>query len=449
MTVDATPLRTPVFGGTVAGDGTPAPSLPPDLSVTEPPAPTAARTADFGAGVATAWFELAYQLAAAEKLPPPLVSRLFGYTGVALYEAVVPGMPGFESLAGQLNELQPLPPPDPQATYHWPAVANAALATLLRTLLAGASTSTARALIEQERQLADHFAMTVPADVLQRSIAHGQRIGLAVSDWAQADGIDYLSDCAYAPPSGPGLWEPTPPQYAAPLQPCWGQMRPFVLRERSDECQPPTQPAYSDDETSPFYFEALEVYHTVKNLTAEQQEIARFWSDDPGKTGTPPGHSIAILTQVVRDQQLTLDEAAEAYARLGIAVADAFISCWQTKFATHVVRPVTYIRQFIDPGWNSPITTPPFPEYTSGHSVQAGAAATVLSDLFGAEYAFTDQTHAELGYVPRSFSSFDAMADEAAISRLYGGIHYRSAIDAGIEQGRCIGQRVNALQFHN
>jgi hypothetical protein len=224
-------------------------------------------------------------------------------------------------------------------------------------------------------------------------------------------------------------------------------MRPFVLRERSDECQPGMQPVYSEDPTSQFYLEALEVYRTVTDLTPEQQEIARYWSDNPGETGTPPGHSLSVLTQIVRDQKPALDGAAEAYARLGIALGDSFISCWQTKFATGVIRPVTYIRRAFDPLWESPVTTPPFPEYTSGHSVQAGAAAAVLTVLFGDDLAFTDHTHDSLGYAPRSFGSFSEMAQEAAMSRLYGGIHYRSAIEVGLEQGACIGGRVQMLRF--
>ena len=390
---------------------------------------------------------LLYQRVWDEKLSPPVASRLFGYAGVALYEAVVPGMPGYQSLAGQLNDLPPLPQPDPQLVYHWPTVANAALATLSHTLQTSASTATARAVIDLERQLGDQFAATVPAEVVQRSVAQGQRVGLAIADWAEADGIAALNNCAYTPPSGHGLWEPTPPQYTAPLQACWGQMRPFVLRERSNECQPSTQPVYSEETDSQFYFEALEVYLAGRNLTAEQREIARFWSDDPGKTGTPPGHSISILTQIIRDKHLSLDVAAEAYARLGAAVADAFISCWQTKFAANVIRPITTIRRTIDPAWTPLLTTPPFPEYTSGHSVQAGAAAAVLTSLFGDHYSFTDNTGSELGLVRRSFSSFSAMAEEAAFSRLYGGIHYRSAIEIGLQQGACIGEQVNALRF--
>ncbi|HXF64981.1 MAG TPA: vanadium-dependent haloperoxidase, partial [Caldilineaceae bacterium] len=143
---------------------------------------------------------------------------------------------------------------------------------------------------------------------------------------------------------------------------------------------------------------------------------------------------------------------AEAYAKLGIALADAFITCWHTKYVYNVLRPLTYIQQVIDPTWNTPeitdpVTTPPFPEYTSGHSVQSAAAAAVLTELFGQDYAFVDHTHDALGYAPRTFGSFAEAANEAAISRLYGGIHYRSAIEQGLLQGRCIGGKVNRLQF--
>jgi membrane-associated phospholipid phosphatase len=442
--VEVTPLQTPAFGARAAA----APALATPVASPGAPAQAPAGVAtsgDFDAAVPAAWFDLAYALARDEKLVPPVAARLFGYAGVTLYEAVAPGIPGAASLAGQLNELAPLPQPDPQAAYHWPAVANAALGTLFRTLLANGSGETQRAIQDLERRLQDELAANVAPDVLQRSTAQGQLVGLAIFDWAQADGYAYLNNCAYTAPSGAGLWEPTPPGFAAALQPCWGQMRPFVLRERSDECQPTVRPVYSEDIASPFFLEALEVYQTVQNLTPQQQEIARFWADDAGQTGTPPGHMLSILTRVVRDRGLALDAAAEAYARLGIALADSFISCWQTKFATDVPRPVTVINKLIDPAWTPPVTTPPFPEYTSGHSVQSGAAAAVLAALFGDEFAFTDHTHDALGYAPRSFDSFKAMAGEAAISRLYGGIHYRSAIDVGLAQGACIGARVNSL----
>jgi hypothetical protein len=215
-------------------------------------------------------------------------------------------------------------------------------------------------------------------------------------------------------------------------------------REDRTPSSRPASGAYSEDPRSPFYAEAHECYLALRALTPEQEAIARFWSDDPGLTPTPPGHSISILTQIVRAGDVGLAGAAEAYAKVGIAVADAFISCWSTKYRHNLLRPVTYVRRLIDPGWTTLLVTPPFPEYTSGHSVQSAAVAQVLTDTFGPT-AFTDRTHERRGIPARSFDSFMDAAHEAAISRLYGGIHFRAAIERGIEQGLCIGRRVAAL----
>jgi hypothetical protein len=167
--------------------------------------------------------------------------------------------------------------------------------------------------------------------------------------------------------------------------------------------------------------------------------IAHFWADNPRQTGLPPGHSVRIATQHVQD--LDLASAAEAYALVGIAVGDAFISCWWEKYLYNLLRPETYIQRFIDPTWKPLIATPPFPEYTSGHSVQSGASNVVLVALFG-DGAFVDSTHAARGLAPRAFDSLTAAFEEAAVSRLYGGIHYPMGIDDGVPQGRCIGQAV-------
>lgn len=255
----------------------------------------------------------------------------------------------------------------------------------------------------------------------------------------------------FVAPIGAGLWESTPPAYLSPLQPHWGENRPFVL-ENGATCAPPPPPAYSTDPASPMFQEATELYTTVKNLTPEQREIALFWSDDPGLTATPPGHSIAIATQVLRTEQASLPVAATTYARLGMALSDAFIACWNTKFTYNRIRPITYIRQVIDPTWNrpaptDPVITPPFPEYTSGHATESGATARILTAIFGENYAFEDQSQQRLGFAPRAFASFDAAAEEAAMSRLYGGIHFRSANENGLAQGRCIGDQVLQLDM--
>jgi PAP2 superfamily len=208
-----------------------------------------------------------------------------------------------------------------------------------------------------------------------------------------------------------------------------------------DECAPPPPP-YSTDPASEFYALAWEVYQTNVNPTEEQRTIAPYWADGAGATGTPSGHWIAIMGQLARNDSLSLMAAAEGYVRIGLAVADAFIDCWRTKYLYNLLRPVTYIQDIIDPDWLPLLVTPPFPEHTSGHATQSGAVATVLTDLFG-DKAFTDTTHTDHGLTPpqapRTFTSFDEAAKEVAVSRLYGGIHYRSGNDNGLAQGRCIG----------
>jgi hypothetical protein len=412
----------------------------------------------FPAEVATSWFEL--QLKLIQETPgfsPPVASRALGYSAVTLYEAVVTGVPQNQSLVGQLNELDSLPLPEAGQAYDWPAVANSALATSLRRLYPTAAPENLAAIEALEAQYASQRQTEVSEAVLNRSAAYGQAVAEAVYAWSKSDGGDegYLRNFPedYTPPQGAGMWTATPPDYQTALQPHWGQNRPFVVNPE-EECLPPPPTTYSDDPASQFYTEGMRVYTAVKNLTPEQEQIALFWADNPGQTFTPPGHSIAIATQVLREEKANLALAAETYARVGIAVADSFISCWNTKYIYNLVRPISYIQAVIDPDWNTPditdpVTTPPFPEYTSGHSVQSGAAAVVLTHLFGDNYHFTDSSHTARGLPARTYNSFYEFADEAAISRLYGGIHYLPAIQAGLDQGRCIGEQVNGLAWKN
>jgi hypothetical protein len=411
--------------------------------VTQPFTPTDVK--NHNSDVPVAWFNLAYDLARDEHLSPPVAARLFGYLGVALYEALVPGMPEYQSLAGQLNGLQALSrPSDP--SYHWPIVANSVLATIMRGILKSDSSSTHAAIHILEDQINHAYQPSLPPGVHKRSIGRGISVGQQILSWAESDGYEVFKNCPYHPQVGEGLWIPTPPGFNPPLQPCWGKLRPFVLNQGSD-CSPAPHPFYSENPESVFYQEAFEVYQVVNNLAPEQLEIALFWADNPGQTGTPPGHSISILSQVLVQEESSLEMASEAYARVGIALADSFIACWDTKYKYNLLRPITYIHQVLgDEGWNTPVVTPPFPEYTSGHSVQSSAVAQVLTEMFG-EVAFIDDTHASLGFDPREFENFFAFAQESAISRLYGGIHFRSAIELGMEQGHCIGEKVSKVKF--
>lgn len=409
--------------------------------------PTSGHTSE----VATEWFDLSIRLI--EESPgfsPPVASRALGYMGTTLYEAVVPGMPAHNSFVGRLNELQQLPQPSDRV--YWPAVANSALAGITRKLFRNSDSELLKAIDDLEEKFDGEFKILIENSEFDRSSEHGRAVAEAIYTWSQSDGghegfaTNFPDD--YTAPTGPGMWISTPPAYLPPLQPWWGNNRPFAI-SAPDDCPVTPHPAYSEEPASLFYTEAYEVYETVQQLTDEQRKIALFWADDPGETSTPPGHWTSILNQVITDHNHSLDVAAEAYARLGIALADAFIACWYEKYQYNLIRPISYIQQVIDPDWNNPhitdpVITPPFPEYPSGHSVQSGAAAMVLTELFG-EVSFTDRTHEARGLGARSYSSFWDAAEEAAISRLYGGIHYRAGIDFGVEHGRCIGGKVNAI----
>jgi hypothetical protein len=365
---------------------------------------------------------------------------------VGLYEAVVPGMAGYRSLGGLLNGLGPLPAAGTGA-HHWPAVANRALAQLARALFPTAPAALKAQVDGLEAQYSAASRAVVPADVFDRSVARGTAVAGTVFDWSRGDGghEGYLSNfpADYAPPTGPGMWVPTPPAHQRALQPRWGELRRF-LPGSPDDCAPPPPPPFSTAEGTQLWMESHQVRTIGANLTAEQRAIALFWSDDPGLTSTPPGHSVSILSQIMRADGASLATAAEAYARLGIAVADAFIACWWAKYRHCLLRPVTYIRQVFDPAWSPLLVTPPFPEYPSGHSTQSAAAAVVLTSLFGGR-SFTDHTHDSRGLAPRSFGSFNQAANEAAMSRLYGGIHFMCGIQLGLQQGYCLGSRVAAL----
>jgi hypothetical protein len=249
---------------------------------------------------------------------------------------------------------------------------------------------------------------------------------------------------------GPAHWVPTNliAVQQKPLLPNWGNNRTFIM-PNNVSCPLPPPPEYSEDKSSAFYKEALEVYDARQNLTPEQRAIARFWSDDPMLSMTPPGHWISIATQIMARDKLDLDRSVEVLARMGVVLADSFIGCWQAKYQYDLVRPITYIKRVIDPKFEPLLNTPPFPEYPSGHSTQSGAAAAVMTNLFGENFTFEDYTGSPDGLKPRVFPSFAAAAEDAGISRLYGGIHFRSAIDRGLEQGRCIAAFTNALQTRN
>lgn len=407
----------------------------------------------YDAEVVTSWFSLIKTLTKeTDGYSPPVAARAFGYTGVALYQGVVLGMQNKKSLSGKLIDLEMSIALDNNKTYHWPTVANGILFRMTNYFYSNTSADRLEAINAMNNEFSDQFLLENGVGIFEVSDALAAEVSAEIIAWSKTDGgVDaqfnnYPTD--YMVPAS-ASWKPTAPNFSPALQPYWGNNRPFLMANITD-VQPTAPPLFSADINSLCYQRAMEVYTTVNNLTDEQKIIAEFWSDDPKTTATPPGHSIAILNQLIQENNLTLDVAAEAYMKLGIGISDAFVSCWKTKYETVYVRPITFITENIDPNWTSYLITPPFPEYTSGHSVQSGTLAEIMTNLFGDNYNFTDKTHqfrTDIDGTPRNYNSFYEMAEEAAISRLYGGIHFKEGIDLGLIQGYEIGKIINALDI--
>jgi hypothetical protein len=398
------------------------------------------------------WYELVLKLVRhTATYSPPLASRNFAYLGVTSYEAVASGDKKMKTLAGQLHGLKDVPQREAGKTYDEVVVLNAALGQGLQLYFSNTGPSGQNALRSHLKRLNKQVSKGVAKQVAKRSHAYGQRLAQHIFAWSMSDGGAKIANMGfplkYALKSGAGHWVPTNQLglQQVPLLPDWGKNRPFAM-PTDMPCELPSPPAYSEDNTSAFFSQALEVKDVRANLTDDQIAIAKFWSDDPMLSVTPPGHWISILLQLSEREDLPVSKTAEGLALLGVATADAFIGCWHSKYEYNLLRPVTYIRKLIDPKWEPLLITPPFPEYPSGHSVQSGAAARVMEKMFGSDTAFEDATYVDDGIPARKYANFKAAADEASMSRLYGGIHFRAAMVDGLLQGRCIGTYAAKLQ---
>jgi len=413
-----------------------------------------ALVSDFGVDVPNAFYDLSRKFTIRTGgFTPPVQARAYGYMGLALYEALVSGMPDHRSIASQLNGIGALPRPK-GIPYQWPLVANAALAEVMRGLWGDKTDHAAQNIADLdalEASFVSQYGASAPPGLAKQSIDFGHAVGAAVFATSLDDGGNegYLTNfpSTYIPPSGPGLWVPTPSTQVA-LQPYWGGRVQTLVLSQPNDCDPGSPPAYSEQPGSPFYEEAKLDYDISKALTPEQLTIARYWADGPG-TFSGPGHSMAIVAEVLTQHGGTLADAAEAFARAGIANADALTSIWWVKYHYNLIRPVTYIRRVIDPTWNTVLPTPAFPEYVSAHSGQSAASLATLEALFGTNVPFVDHAHDADGFLPRSFDHIFAAAEEAGMSRLYAGIHFVSGNLKGRALGECVAAKVDALNWRN
>jgi hypothetical protein len=294
----------------------------------------------------------------------------------------------------------------------------------------------------------------VPKETIAKATEFGEVVGKAVLARAAKD--NYKESRGYERYNvtrREDVWNPTPPDYADALEPYWRTIAPLAL-DSAAQFKPPRPIPYSNKKDSPYFKEVQDVFDVNRQLTKEQQEIAFFWDDNPfvshhkghvvfnSKKMTPGGHWMMIASQTARNTNADAARTAQSFAMVGIALFDGFISCWEEKFYSNMPRPIAVINKYIDETWEPFLQTPPFPEYTSGHSVISSAAAEVMTALYGDNFAFNDSTEVPYGRSVRSFRSFRQAAEECSISRLYGGIHYRNTLKLSAEQGKKVGNWV-------
>lgn len=385
---------------------------------------------------------------------PPVASRIYAYPNIAAYEVMAQNSSTYESLQHQLNGLDSIPALDPKSGVNQPVAA----------LVAHMEVS--KALVFSEDIIA-HFRDSLyqkweaqnPKE-FEVSKAYGLQVAERIKKWFAKDNYKQTRTMpkysVYT--NQPGRWQPTPPAYMDGVEPHWGKIRTFVLDSASQFKPAPALP-FSTQKTSPFFKQVQEVYAISvmmhqKGDQSEEIKIAQFWDCNPyvtvnqghmmfaKKKITPGGHWMGITKIACKKAKADFAKTVYANTVTSIGLFDSFISCWDEKYRSNVVRPETVINQNLDENWRPLLQTPPFPEYTSGHSVASTCSATLLTHVFGDQFSYTDDTEKEYGLPARSFTSFAAAAKEASMSRFYGGIHYKAAIENGILQGKAIGDYI-------
>ncbi len=380
---------------------------------------------------------------------PPVASRNYTYTTIAGYEAARHADSTYMSLEGQLHGLTAVPKPDKNKVYSFELAAIRAMITTGRKFIFSETDFNDF----EKKLMADIEKINMPKEVYDNSLAYGDEVAKHIMAWADKD--NYKQSRSFPKFSidtdQKSRWRPTPPGYMDAIEPHWSEIRTMLL-DSSAQFKPAPPTKFDISKNSLFMKEAQDVYNVGKNLTEEQKEIANFWDCNPYKLNvvghvmhatkkiTPGGHWMSIARQVALKTKADFVKTTQTYALTSLALFEGFISCWDEKYRSNTIRPESIINEYIDESWTPLLQTPPFPEYTSGHSVISTAASEILTSIYGPNFAFADSTEVRFGLPVRSYKSFYEAADEAAISRLYGGIHYKPAIYNGVDQGRKIGK---------
>lgn len=381
---------------------------------------------------------------------PPVSARMFAYVEMAAYEASLPALYSHFSLEKYCPEYEA--PPSPAGEFYLPAAINAAYGQILKMFFPTAPTE----LLQKSQQMESAFELEltddVSADVFQRSAAYGKAAAQAVwrysaTDSSGHDGFMYNYDRNFSPCSAPGCWQSGSERPMPALLPGWGATRKFIIEQQEVVSTPPVP--FSELTSSSFYAAAMEVFSISQNLSSEDKWIAEFWSDDlPGFTITPAGRWFSITNQALEKSRPGFVVTLETYLRVGLALCDAGVICWDNKYQYQLERPYQYIQRNIQPGWDALHPTPAFPSYPSGHAIFGASASEILSQMLGQQFELTDNTHnrrKEFAGKPRSYHSFSEMAAENAYSRVLLGVHFRMDCEEGLRLGKIIGQKVARL----
>jgi hypothetical protein len=384
----------------------------------------------------------------------PVAARAYGYVGLAAYETALPGLEGhFSSLNDRFPFLK-LPQAPSKERFNIGIALNECYATIVGKFFLTAPENIRNQKLTLKRKWEKGLSQNVDSTTMLASEEFGRLVADAVYEWSSTDSLGFLAnhhnyERGYSPPSGDGLWVTSVDFPMPPLLPYWGKVRPFIIH--TDDFLAKPLPPYSTSPDEMYHRQALEIVSLSKPLSAENQWIAEFWNDDrPGLTFSPAGHWLSITNQVIEKEHPTIEKTMETYLKVGFALADAFIACYNSKYFYNLERPETYIQNHIDKSWRPYSPTPPFPSYPSGHAMIGAATSAVLTDLYGSSYKLTDRSHKDLKdfmVKARTFNSFDEMANENAISRVFLGVHWRFDCEEGLRLGSLVGKEISNIQI--
>jgi hypothetical protein len=383
---------------------------------------------------------------------PIVASRNYLYASIAAYEVVAGGYPAqYQSLAGQVHGLQSVPAPEAGKVIDFPFAAVLAYCKLGEAVTFPAGSM--QEYTDSLKQLAKDHGM--PDDVLKNSIAYSDTVSATILAWSKKDNYAQTrSFPKYTVIDTPGRWVPTPPAYSDAAEPHWNEIRTIVMDSASQFIPPPPPVFDIKNKDGKYYHEVIAIKNAVDSLTPEQEHIANFWDDNPFKLNvsghvmfstkkfSPPGHWMGIVGIAAEKDKADFPKTVYAYAITSIALFESFIQCWDEKYRHNTARPETVINKYIDPEWRPLLQTPPFPEYTCGHSTASSSTAEALTHVFGDNFAYTDTTELEFGIKSRSFKSFRDAAIENNWARFYGGIHFHNSCIVSTEYGKKVGELV-------